>query len=77
LFKWFVTVANPITSDAHGIIMTSSADEPATIMASIRPAIPMSAYVLICLVSCLILNVCTKGNIQSEIHLKSLHMCMQ
>ncbi len=34
LFKWFVTVANPITSDAHGIIVTSSADELATIMAS-------------------------------------------
>jgi hypothetical protein len=35
LFKWFVTVANPVRSDAHGIIMTSSADELASIMASI------------------------------------------
>ena len=80
LFKWFVTVANPITSDAHGIIVTSSADELATIMASIRPAVPMSSYMLIHLVSCLIPNVCTKVNIQHNgtyHHLKSLCTCTQ
>ena len=80
LFKWFVTVANPITSDAHGIIMTSSADELVTIMVSIRPTVMMSTYMLICLVSCLILNVHTKGNIQHNgtyHHPKSLHTCTQ
>jgi hypothetical protein len=80
LFKWFVTVANPITSDAHRIIMTSSADKLATTMASIRPTVTTSTYILIHLVSCLILNVCTKGNIQHNStyhHPKSLCMCMQ
>ena len=80
LFKWFVTVANPITSDAHRIIITSSADELATIMASIRPTVLMSSYMLIHLVSCLIPNVHTKVNIQHNgtyHHLKSSCMCMQ
>ncbi len=42
--------------------MTSSADELASIMASI--SVPRSPYVLIRLVSCLIPNVRTKGGIQ-------------
>jgi hypothetical protein len=80
LFKWFVTVANPVRSDAHGIIMTSSADELASIMVSIQPAVKTSDIVLIHLVSCLIPNVCTKVNIQHNStyhHPKTLHMCTQ
>jgi len=60
--------------------MTSSADELATIMASIKPAVPKSAYVLIRLVSCLIPNVRTKGSIQHNgtyHHMKSSRMCTQ